>query len=96
VFFSLGEMLTKGITTLKFSHFEFSVGETLLIHANVLPECHILGCRQICLGRTLPPQNDGLRVPLAHKRHAVGSCLLLNAVGGSLTGSRLMLGKGME
>ena len=47
-------------------------------------------------GGTLPPHNDGLLLPLAHKRHAVGSCLLLNAIGGSLTGSRLMLGKGME
>jgi hypothetical protein len=41
------------------------------------------------------PQNDGLRLPLAHKRRAVGSCLLLNAVGGTVTGSRLMLGKGI-
>jgi hypothetical protein len=52
--------------------------------------------RGICFGGTLPPQNDGLRLSLAHERRAVGSCLLLNAVGGALTGSRLLLGKGME
>jgi hypothetical protein len=51
-------------------------------------------CRKEVLRWT--PKNDGFRLPLAHKRRAVSSCLLLNAVGGSVTGSRLMLGKGME
>ena len=88
--------LTQVNTTAIFSHSECSVGETLLIYVIVLPKYHNLGCRGICFHGTLPPQNDGLRLPLAHKRRAVGSCLLLNAVGGTVTGSRLMLGKGIE